>query len=105
MHLLSEFYRAGTISAGQLESARSKLRILGLRVAVNSCLLMAQRSMEEEDTIRAMSCYRRAESLLNMRGMPADEKQEKLAYISAERQRVFARSPTAQGLLTLAGEI
>lgn len=104
LHLLNELYRADKISAGQLESARSKLRVLGLRVAVNSCLLMAQRSLEQEDTIRAMSCYRRAESLLHMRGMPADEKQEKLAYINAERRRVFERSPTAQGLLALAGE-
>lgn len=104
LQLLGELYTADKISAGQFESARNKLRVLGLRVAVNSCLLMAQRSMEQEDTIRAMSCYRRAESLLHMRGMPADEKQEKLAYISAERQRVFERSPTAQGLLALAGE-
>ena len=100
--IFTDLYRADKISAGQLESARNKLRLLGLRVAVNSCLLMAQQSLEQEDAIRAMSCYRRAESLLHMRGMPPAEKQEKLEYINAERQRVFARSSTSASLLMLA---
>lgn len=100
--IFNELYRADKISAGQLEASRNKLRVLGLRVAVNSCLLMAQQSLEQEDAIRAMSCYRRAESLLNMRGMPPAEKQEKLAYISAERLRVFERTNTSAGLLMLA---
>lgn len=102
MNVFNELYRADKISAGQLETSRNKLRILGLRVAVNSCLLMAQQSLEMEDAIRAMSCYRRAESLLNMRGMPPAEKQEKMAYITAERQRVFERTNTSAGLLMLA---
>ncbi|MDO8907738.1 MAG: hypothetical protein Q7W55_04465 [Pseudohongiella sp.] len=100
--IFNELYRADKISAGQLESSRSKLRVLGMRVAVNSCLLMAQQSMEQEDAIRAMSCYRRAESLLHMRGIPPAEKQEKLAYIAAERARVFERTNTNAGLLMLA---
>lgn len=102
LSIFNELYRADKISAGQLESSRNKLRVLGMRVAVNSCLLMAQQSLEHEDTIRAMSCYRRAESLLHMRGMPPAEKQEKLAYIAAERHRVFERSATSSDLLMLA---
>lgn len=104
LQVLGELYRTDRISAGQFESSRNKLRVLGLRVAVNSCLLMAQRSLELEDTVRAMSCYRRAESLLHMRGMPADEKQEKLAYIDAERQRVFEHSATGRNLLAMAAK-
>lgn len=102
LNIFNDLYRADKISAGQLESSRNKLRLLGLRVAVNSCLLMAQQSLEQEDTIRAMSCYRRAESLLHMRGLPPAEKQEKLAYISAERRRVFERTNASAGLLMLA---
>jgi hypothetical protein len=100
--VLDELYRADKISAGQMESSRSKLRVLGLKMAVNSCLLMAQQSLEQEDAMTAMSCYRRAESLLHMRGMPPAEKQEKLAYITAERQRVFESNTTGSGLLMLA---
>lgn len=102
LNIVNDLYRADKISAGQLESARNKLRLLGIRVAVNSCLLMAQQSLEREDAIRAMSCYRRAESLLHMRGIPPAEKQEKLAYINDERQRVFERTNTHAGLLMLA---
>lgn len=102
LYIFNDLYRADRISAGQLEASRNKLRILGLRVAVNSSLLMAQQSLEQEDAIRAMSCYRRAESLLHMRGMPPAEKQEKLAYIAAERLRVFERTNTGAGLLMLA---
>jgi hypothetical protein len=102
LNVLNELYRADKISAGQLEAARSKLRALGMRVAVNSCLLMAQQSLEHEDVIRAMSCYRRAESLLHMRGIPPAEKEEKLAYIAAERARVFERNNARAGLLMLA---
>src|SRR5690606_25002840 len=104
LQILGELYRIDRISAGQYESSRNKLRLLGLRVAVNSCLLMAQRALGQEDTVRAMSSYRRAESLLHMRGMPAEEKQEKLAYIDAERQRLFDSSSTWRGLLALAGK-
>lgn len=102
LNIFNGLYRAEKISAGQLEASRNKLRVLGLRVAVNSCLLMAQQSLEMEDAIRAMSCYRRAESLLNMRGMPPAEKQEKMAYIAAERKRVFEHTNTNAGLLMLA---
>src|SRR5690606_18935750 len=104
LHAVEDLYRAGRITASQFDTCRSRLRVLGLRVAVNSCLLMAQQALEQEDTIRAMSCYRRAESLLHMRGMPADEKQEKLAYIDAERQRVFQQSQMGRGVLALASE-
>lgn len=100
--IFNELYRADRISAGQWDSARRKLRLLGLRVAVNSCLLMAQQALEREDAIRAMSCYRRAESLLHMRGMSPEEKQEKLAYIQAERERVFEHTNINTGLLMLA---
>lgn len=102
VNVLDELYRADKISAGQMESSRNRLRVLGLKMAVNSCLLMAQQSLEQEDAINAMSCYRRAESLLHMRGMPPAEKQEKLAYITAERQRVFESSAAGAGLLMLA---
>lgn len=101
VYIFNMLYRADKISAGQLEASRSKLRLLGLRMAVNSCLLMAQRSLEQEDTIRAMSCYRRAESLLHMRGIPPAEKQEKLMYIAAERRKVFDRNSGGAGLLAL----
>ena len=100
MQIFIDLYKAEKISASQFESARDKLRMLGIRVAVNSSLLMAQRAVDQEDGVRAMSCFRRAESLLGMRGLPVAEKQEKQAYIKAERDRLFAQS--GRGLLLLA---
>ncbi|HBX37146.1 MAG TPA: hypothetical protein DEG76_07640 [Pseudohongiella sp.] len=100
LQIAMDLYKGEKISASQFESARDKLRTLGLRVAVNSSLLMAQKAIEHEDGIRAMSCYRRAESLLGMRGLPQDEKRDKLAYIKAEREKLFANG--GRGLLMLA---
>jgi hypothetical protein len=102
LQVVIDLYRADRISASQFQSARDKLRLLGIRVAVNSCLLMAQNASEREDTMRAMACYRRAESLLNMRGMPPSEKSEKLAYINGERERLF--NTGHRGLLLMAGQ-
>ncbi|MDO9477855.1 MAG: hypothetical protein Q7L07_14185 [Pseudohongiella sp.] len=102
LQMFADLYRHDKISAGQFENTKNKLRLLGVRVSVNSCFLMAQKAMEQEDTIRAMSLFRRAESLLSVRGIPAPEKQEKLAYIKAERQRVFDESQVSAGLLLLA---
>jgi hypothetical protein len=100
LRIFTELYQSGRIGASQFESARSRLRTLGLRVAVNSSLLMAQRAVDQEDGIRAMACFRRAESLLGMRGLSTVERQEKQAYISAERERLF--SSQNRGLLMLA---
>lgn len=102
LQVVVDLYRADRISASQFQSSRDKLRLLGIQVAVNSCLLMAQNAAEHEDTVRAMACYRRAESLLNMRGVPPAEKSEKLAYISTERDRLFSQG--SRGLLLMAGQ-
>ena len=100
MQICVDLYKAEKISASQFEGARENLRTLGLRVAVNSSLLMAQRAVDQEDGVRAMACFRRAESLLGMRGLSAAERQEKLNYIHDERERLFATK--GRGLLMLA---
>lgn len=104
MHMLGDLYRGDKISASQFETNKNKLHLLGVRVSVNSCFLMAQQAMEREDTARAMSFFRRAESLLNVRGVPAQEKQEKLDYIDSERSRVLEASQGSGRLLMLAGK-
>lgn len=101
MRIFMELYQGEKISASQYQGARDDLRLLGLRIAVNSSLLMAQRAVDQEDGIKAMACFRRAESLLGMRGIPVDEKQEKLEYIKQERERLF--SDRTRGLLMLTG--
>lgn len=101
LDLFTGMYKTGQISAGQFEGSREKLRTLGLRLAVNSSLLMAQRAVDQHDGVRAMACFRRAESLLSMRGLTAAERQEKQAYILAERERLFA--DRGAGLLLLTG--
>jgi hypothetical protein len=100
MQIFVDLYKAEKISASQFENARESLRTLGLRVAVNSSLLMAQRAVDLEDGVRAMACFRRAESLLGMRGLSAVERQEKLNYIHDERERLFETKE--RGLLMLA---
>jgi hypothetical protein len=59
--------------------------------------------MELEDSMRAMTIFRRAENLLSARGLPAQEKQEKLAYIKAERARVLETSQVSVPLLMSTG--
>jgi hypothetical protein len=104
MQMLADLYRSNKITAGQLETNKSKLQLLGIRISVNSCFLMAQQAMEHEDSMRAMTFFRRAESLLNVRGVPAQEKHEKLAYIRTERARVLESSQVGGSLLMIAGQ-
>ena len=102
MKIFVSMYKNDEISAGQYQSCRDKLRVLGLRVAVNSCLLMAQRAVDSEDAVKAMSCFRRAESFLGMRGLPGAEIAEKKNYIQAERERLITQSAAGRGLLLMA---
>jgi len=104
MHILGDLYQSDKIGASQFEAYKNKLQLLGIRVSVNSCFLMAQQATEREDTLRAMSFLRRAESLLDVRGLPVQEKQEKLAYIDGERTRALESSRAGGRLLTLAGK-
>lgn len=101
MKIFVSMYKSDKISAGQYQACRDKLRMLGLRVAVNSCFLMAQRAVDNEDIIKAMSCYRRAESFLSMRGLPGAEMSEKQNYIKAEREKLIADSAAGRGLLLM----
>lgn len=102
MKIFVSMYQSDKISASQYQACRDKLRMLGLRVAVNSCLLMAQRAVDGEDTIKAMSCFRRAESFLGMKGLPGTEIAEKKTYIKAEREKLIAQSEAGRGLLLMA---
>lgn len=101
MKVFVAMYQSDKISASQYQACRDKLRMLGLRVAVNSCLLMAQRAVDSEDAIKAMSCFRRAESFLSMRGLPGAEIAEKKSYINAEREKLISESAAGRGLLLM----
>lgn len=101
MKIFVAMYQSDKISASQYQACRDKLRMLGLRVAVNSCLLMAQRAVDSEDAIKAMSCFRRAESFLSMRGLPGAEIAEKKSYINAEREKLISESAAGRGLLLM----
>lgn len=102
MKIFGALYKSDKISASQYQACRDKLRMLGLRVAVNSCLLMAQRAVDGEDVVKAMSCFRRAESFLGMKGLPGSEIAEKRTYISAEREKLLAQSASGRGMLLMA---
>lgn len=102
MKIFVSMYKSDKISAGQYQACRDKLRMLGLRVAVNSCLLMAQRAADDDDAIRALSCFRRAESFLGMKGLPGGEIAEKQTYIKAEREKLMSSSAAGRGLLLMA---
>ncbi|OFE13625.1 hypothetical protein PHACT_11160 [Pseudohongiella acticola] len=104
MKIFVSMYKSDKISASQYQSCRDKLRMLGLRVAVNSCLLMAQRAVDSEDAVKAMSCFRRAESFLSMKGLPGAEIAEKRSYIKAEREKVISLSEAGRGLLLMAAQ-
>jgi hypothetical protein len=104
MQIFADLYRNNKITEGQFENSKTKLQLLGIRVSVNSCFLMAQQAVEREDSIRAMKFFQRAESLLNARGLPVQEKQEKLAYIKAERARVVQTSQISAPLLMITGK-
>lgn len=104
MQMPADLYRSDKITAGQLETNKTKLPLLGIRISVNSCFLMAQQAMEHEVSMRAMTFFRRAESLLSVRGVPAQEKHEKLAYIRTERARVLESSQVGGSLLMIAGQ-
>lgn len=98
---VTELYRDKRISAGQCQMARDRLQELGVRVTVNSCLLMAQRAVDQEDSLRALSCFQRADRLLAMKGLSAREKEQKKRYLHQERERLLNRdaalgSATAQ---------
>lgn len=102
MKIFVTLYKSDKISAGQYQACRDKLRMLGLRVAVNSCLLMAQRAVDSEDAVKAMSCFRRAENFLSMRGLPGAEIAEKRNYIHNEREKLISQSASGRGLLLMA---
>lgn len=89
--LFTDLYRGKRISAGQCQTARDRLQELGVRVTVNSCLLMAQRAVDQEDSLRALSCFQRADRLLAMKGLPAHEKEQKKRYLHQERERLLSR--------------
>ena len=98
--LFTELYRGKRISAGQCQTARDRLQELGVRVTVNSCLLMAQRAVEQEDSLRALSCFQRADRLLTMKGLPAEEKEQKKRYLHQERERLLNKEMVLE---TIAG--
>ena len=102
MKIFVSLYKSDQISASQYQACRDKLRMLGLRVAVNSCLLMAQRAVDSEDAVKAMSCFRRAESFLSMKGLPGAEISEKRTYIRTEREKLMTQSAAGRGLLLMA---
>lgn len=102
MKIFVSQYKSDKISASQYQACRDKLRMLGMRVAVNSCLLMAQRAMDNEDAVKALSCFRRAESFLSMKGLPGPEITEKQTYIRAEREKLVSHSAAGRGLLLMA---
>jgi|SRR5690554_4428538 len=87
--VFTELYRGKRISAGQYQVAQDRLQELGVRVTVNSCLLMAQRAVDQEDSLRALSCFQRADRLLAMKGLPAQEKEQKKRYLHQERERLL----------------
>jgi len=102
MKIFVSLYKSDKISASQYQSCRDKMRSLGMRVAVNSCLLMAQRAVENEDAVKAMSCFRRAESFLSMKGLPNAEIADKATYIKTEREKLMLQSAAGRGLLLMA---
>lgn len=87
--IFTELYRARRISAGQWQMARDRLQELGIRVTVNSCLVMAQRAVEQADGTTALAYFQRAERLLALQGLPMAEKEQKKRYLEQERARLL----------------
>lgn len=104
MLIIADLYRNNKISAGQFETSKIKLQQLAIQVSVNSCFLMAQQAMEQEDSMRAMSFLSRAEILLAGNAVPAHEKLDKLAYIKTERAKVMDSSQVSERLLMMASQ-
>lgn len=97
LSLLTRLYRDKRISASQCQMARDRLQTHGIRVTVDSCLLMAQQAVEQEDSLRALSCFQRAERLLTLKGLSAQEKEQKKQYLHAERERLFNKTVVGAG--------
>ncbi len=100
--LLQRFHRARRLSASEFQQAREDLRAVALAVGVNSFLLMATRALEAGNTIKAFSCYRKAESMLRASHLSESEKQQRLQAIESDKSRLIQGHEQEKGVLMMA---
>lgn len=101
MTILRRLSRFRKISAVQFEVAKNRLRYLSALISVNSSIKMAQMAAENHDHLHALTCYRKAESVLQMGVLSGREKADKAAQIATEKSRLYESSAARKGLMLL----
>ncbi|MDO9319033.1 MAG: hypothetical protein Q7V56_12630 [Gammaproteobacteria bacterium] len=101
MSIIRRLYQFRQVRGEQLESVSRYLGTLSFTVAVNSHLNMGELALQEGDKIKALSNYRRAESLVMRGPYSGRDRTEKLSAIDAKKEQLIALSRSEQGLLLL----
>lgn len=101
MSIIRRLYQFRQVRGEQLESVSRYLGTLSFTVAVNSHLNMGELALQEGDKIKALSNYRRAESLVMRGPYSGRDRTEKLSAIEAKKEQLIALSRSEQGLLLL----
>lgn len=101
MSIIRRLYQFSQVRGEQLESVSRYLGTLSFTVAVNSHLNMGELALQEGDKIKALSNYRRAESLVMRGPYSGRDRTEKLSAIEAKKEQLIALSRSEQGLLLL----
>lgn len=101
MSIIRRLYQFRHVRGEQLESVSRYLGTLSFMVAVNSHLNMGELALREGDKIKALSNYRRAESLVMRGPYSGRDRTEKLSAIEAKKEQLIALSRSEQGLLLL----
>jgi hypothetical protein len=104
MNILRRLSRYRKISSVQFEAARNRLRYLSAMISVNSSIRMAQLAAESHDHLQALTCYRKAETVLQMGVLTGKEKAEKAAQIAAEKSRLYETSANRKGMMLLSAQ-
>jgi hypothetical protein len=103
LQLIIPLQQHGGLPRETVTRARRGLEVLVARVGVNSFVLMARHAIDQGNTMKAFSFYRKAERLAQYTSLPEAQKQESLDMIEAEQQQLLQRHENDRGLMLLAG--
>lgn len=102
MQLFERLRKSGRIKHAEFQQAKADLREIALTVGVNSFQLMASHALKAGNTMKALTYYRKAESILQSSGLPPDEREQRLQAIASEKRRLIGLQGEEKGLLPLA---
>lgn len=101
MNILRRLSRYRKITVEQFASGSRRLRYLSALIGVNSNIRMARMALAEGDRIKALSCFRRAESILQLGIITGREYSDKQNLIDTERQQIHDEHASDKGVFLL----